>query len=124
MAWESRRHDGASYYYRGRRGPDGRVYKLYFGHGAAAVAAAEEDADIRAKRQADRAAAKALMSEKRSMDELHDTIDTTINLLVDAVLAVNGFRAHKGQFRRRRSRHGCHTPNNDSESKTRAQARS
>ena len=55
MAWETRGKDRKHLYlYRSQRMPGGKVEKIYVGKGRAAVLSAQQDAEVRAQREADR----------------------------------------------------------------------
>jgi len=107
MAWESRRGSKEQYYYRAER-VNGRVKKTCYGNGRLAAEAAREDADARAARAADVAAAQKLTAEFEPLDQLGVELDEQVELLLEAVLLATGHHQHKGQWRHRHGRRKEH----------------
>ncbi len=105
MAWETRRGTKLRYYYRAER-VDGRVRKICCGSGRLGAQAARQDAETRAARAADEAAALAAEAELEPLERLSVELDEQMDLLLEAHLLAGGFHQHKGQWRKR---HGCQT---------------
>ncbi len=99
MPWESRGNN--RYYYRKRRIGD-RVVSEYVGAGAIAEWLAEMDEEERQERLDE-------LNRKRKEREEHKAIDDKVNnfgdavrMLTKAAMLVNGYHAHKGQWRKKR----------------------
>ena len=100
MSWETR--GNRRVYYRANS-IDGKVVKEYFGHGAEAHAAAEEDDQKRAEREA---RLEARRERRRQYEEVQMTLATLFSdcdNLVKASMVQAGFHQHKrGACRKRR----------------------
>ena len=103
MAWENRRRGNRRYYYRSRR-VDGRVVKEYVGRGPAAELAAEQDADARAKRDAQRTAERGHRHQHEAAVNRLAGFAEWCDMLVAGALLVAGLHNHRGEWRRRRSK--------------------
>ena len=99
MAWEKRGR--RRYYFRSVR--EGTVVrKLYFGCGLRAQQAAAEDAEVKARRAADRAELKRLQALLEEPERLAAELDESVNVLVEVALYGAGLRCRKGEWRRKR----------------------
>ena len=96
MAWDRNR-----YYSRSRR-QNGRVVRHYIGIGSVAIAAAAEDAQRRAERDAARAAWKAAKARQAALAAPFKVLDELVSLLSRAILLRSGLKRHGGQWRRPR----------------------
>lgn len=96
MAWEKRWK--RAYYYRSIRRADGGVSREYLGSGTKA----QQIAQAQLARQADQAAAVALFAETEPLLALANELETGADLLLEAVLRVNGYGEHRGCWRRKR----------------------
>src|SRR5687768_11984210 len=94
VAWEKR--GNKAYLYRSVRTADGAVKKLYVGHGPAAAEAEREQAEARAERDVEDAAADALQADLEPLDRLATDLDRGVDALVDATLLLSGYRRHRG----------------------------
>jgi len=101
MAWEVRGH--RQVYYRSRRQGD-RVVKVYVGHGPLAERAAKLDAEVRARREADRQEARRMEATLEPLDVLRAEAEDGLRLLTLATFFAGGLHQHKGQWRQRRRR--------------------
>ncbi len=100
MAWEAR--GARKYYYQSRRTRDGRVRKLYRGHGALAELTASLDAAAQAERKA---AAEAWKEQKRREEAVEAALKDfccECGIFVQAALMAAGYHEHRGQWRRQR----------------------
>jgi len=95
MAWEKR--GNKRYYYRKRR-QGGHVSSEYVGAGELAGAGAALDALEREVRRAER----RRRAELRALDAQVGQVCDLIRALTDAVLLVNDYHTHKGQWRKKR----------------------
>ena len=89
------------YYYRSRR-EGRRVVTEYLGAGELAQAIAQLDVLEQWERAQERAAIRAERAREREVDRNLDAAGDLLRLLAQATLLVNGYHAHKGQWRRRR----------------------
>jgi len=101
MPWE-RRQRGGLYYYRHAK-PNGCSRRIYLGKGTDAGAQAEQDAQARQRRQAEREALRAEQAQVAVADAALADFRIMVDLLTQAVLLAAGFRHHKGEWRRRRA---------------------
>ncbi len=101
MAWETRNGRG-SYYTRTKR-VDGRVVREYIGTGPAAKVIADLDALEREERQRNRVEFQAVKETQRLIDRKTDKETRLIKTLTQAILLVNGYHNHKGQWRKKRN---------------------
>ena len=95
MAWEQR--GNRRYYYRKRR-QGGRVSSEYVGAGELAGAAAALDTLEREVRRAER----QRRAQLRALDAHIGQVSDLIRALTDAVLLINDYHTHKGQWRKKR----------------------
>jgi hypothetical protein len=101
MSWETR--GNRRVYYRARC-IRGKIVKEYFGHGAEAHAAAEEDARKRAERAAHLEARRERRREYEAAQVILATLSADCDNLVKASLVQAGFHQHKrGEWRKRRA---------------------
>jgi hypothetical protein len=96
MGWDKGR-----YYTRSRK-VNGRVVREYLGRGAAAEAAAQDDAERRALRAEGAVAWKAGKAALRACQADIDALCAGADLLARAALLAAGFHQHKRQWRRKR----------------------
>ena len=102
MAWESRKGSSGSYYTRSLR-VDGKVVREYIGTGPTALAIAELDALERQQRHHDQVNLKVEKEAQHMIDQkLYDELKF-IKTVTKALLLVNGYHNHKGQWRKRRN---------------------
>jgi hypothetical protein len=105
MAWDK----GGRYYTRSRR-ENGRVVREYVGGGLAGQLAAQLDAEERALRHAEQALARAERDDVTALDAPLAEINDLADLLADAALLAAGYHQHhRGDWRRRRGKHGDDT---------------
>jgi len=95
VAWEQR--GNRRYYYRKRRDGD-RVISEYVGAGELAETAAAIDALEREIRRAER----QRRAQLRALDAQIAQVCDLIRALTDAVLLINDYHTHKGQWRKKR----------------------
>jgi hypothetical protein len=100
MAWERRGNNGL-YYYRKRR-EGGRVISEYIGRGELAKAIATLDALDRERRELEREAWRLEREEILEHGRMVDQAGDTVRMLTRAWLVAHGYRAHRGQWRRKR----------------------
>ncbi len=100
MAWETRR--GNRYYYRSRRLMDGRVRKEYVGTGLVAMAAAKADEDARETKQQECDMIRQIDAEVRPLQDLMNSLDEGVRLLMAGTLLAAGHHNHRGHWRKRR----------------------
>ena len=99
MSWE--KHGSHQYYYRVQRDRQGRLHKQYYGAGAAAQRAAQEDDHQRALRKQDQHAQHPLHRLEAQLAALTHVTQT----FVMATLLGQGFHQHqRGAWRKRRPR--------------------
>jgi hypothetical protein len=99
MAWESR-VNGGRYYTRSRR-VQGKVVREYIGCGVKGEAAAMEDAERRAAREAERTAIRAERERVSALDAELAAVHRTVDLLTRGALLAAGFERYKRQWRLR-----------------------
>lgn len=95
MSWET--HGSQRYYYRVQRSTNGRLTKTYYGTGAVARRAAQEDAHQRTLRQ------QAQIDQQRlhHLETQLTTLTHVVRTLVSATLVGQGFHQHqRGDWRR------------------------
>ena len=88
MGWQK---TGKYRYYLRYKKRNGQVYREYFGRGLAAELAAQADALLRAKREAQRQACRAMDARLDAVDGPAGAFDVTCGLLMSAVLLAAGF---------------------------------
>src|SRR5262245_36148404 len=98
MGWDK----GGRYYTRSKR-VNGRVVREYIGGGGQGRLAAEHDARQRQKRRDERARALAELAELAILDALLDEFCAFVDLVVEAHLSAQGYRKHRGQWRKQRT---------------------
>ena len=104
MGWETRR--GLDYYYRSER-EGGRVVKRYLGGGLHGMLAAELAAEEREERAAQRERERAERERWASLEVPAEELAVLTDALAGVALADAGYRRHaRGEWRRRRVRHG------------------
>jgi hypothetical protein len=100
MGWDK----GGRYYTRSRR-VNGRVVREHVGGGTIGELAAQLDALDRQKRDAERAAARAVRDEVAALDAPLAELNDLADLLVTAALLAAGYHQHnRGNWRKRRVR--------------------
>ena len=99
MGWQRRR--GRQYYIRSQR-VGTHVHKVYFGAGAKAQQAAQQDAEAKAKRAAAAAEVAELQANLAAPDQLGAEAKQGVEILADATLLLLGCHEHRGQWRIRR----------------------
>jgi hypothetical protein len=105
MSWDEKRKGGPRYYYRSQRTDRGTV-KQYFGRGPRGERQARLDEQRRQQRQAQ---LEDFLDEMRRVAPAEDMLREIryfTNLLVRAMLLLNGYHQHKGQWRKWRRGHG------------------
>lgn len=103
MSWETR---GKRRVYYRARSIGGKVVKEYFGHGAEAHAAAQEDARKRAEREARLEARRERRRQYEAVQVTIAILSTDCDNLVKASMVQAGFHQHKrGEWRKRRASH-------------------
>jgi len=95
MGWEER--NGKKYFYQKKR-IGSRVYSLYMGKGKHA----HNKQSIIEKKQSEEKVYRKLVEEEKKKDAELNTNHTRVNTLADAVLVVNGYHTHKGEWRKKR----------------------
>jgi hypothetical protein len=100
MGWETRKGSKGSYYTRSRR-VDGRVVREYIGTGPVAEFIADLDELERYQQQMERDKFKREREAQSSIDRKIDEETRLIQALTRAVLLVNGYHRHKGQWRKK-----------------------
>lgn len=99
MAWEAR--GGQLYYYRSKR--EGRkVRKIYLGRGPAARLAAQQDAEAKRRREAERRELLRLRVQMGQLGAVDDLIERGLGVLTTATLYTEGYHEHHGEWRKRR----------------------
>lgn len=99
MAFENRH--GGRYYYRKRR-TGNRVVSEYVGKGELAECFASLDRYDRIEKEIERL---RQIEFRARFEQIDDEIDSAFELsksLVDALFLINGYRTHKGQWRKKR----------------------
>lgn len=102
MGWEIRKGSKGLYYTRSKR-VNGRVVREYIGTGPAAEIVAEQDELERKQRQMDREKFDRQKEVQSSIDRKIDEETRLVQALTRAVLLVNGYHKHKGQWRKKRN---------------------
>lgn len=101
MSWETRGNRRC--YYCARK-VDGKVIKEYFGHGDEAHAAAREDAEKRAEREARLHDKRQRQREYEAVQLTYATLSTDCDNLVKASMLNAGYHQHaRGDWRKRRA---------------------
>ena len=101
MGWETRKGKG-SYYTRSRR-VDGRVVREYIGTGPAAEFVADLDDLDRSKRRMYLMEFDKERKAQSLIDRIINEETEIVQNLTQAVLLVNGYHKHKGQWRKKRN---------------------
>ncbi len=101
MGWENR--NGRRVYYRKKR-IGRRVVSEYVGSGEAASMLAILDEHERDKAELKRRAWRKTIESDAGIESLMRDAGHIVKTLTDATLAANGYRRHKGQWRKRRSK--------------------
>jgi hypothetical protein len=104
MGWDKKGKAGP-YYYRSRK-VDGRVTKEYLGRGPDADEAAAVDEEARVRRRAHQSTRAETMARVAAATQLTCDLSVCVDLIVRAKLLLSGFYFHRGEYRRRRARHG------------------
>ena len=100
MAWEKRFNQ--RYYFRARR-QGGKITKQYFGRGAQAIAAAEEDAARRAERAAVRQAEQERRQAALAVADQVAALGAEVDSLLEAALLTAGYwRPQRKAWRKKR----------------------
>ncbi len=99
MGWETR--SGNRYYYR-KRWVNGRPVSEYVGAGMSATWAEALDGIERYERQATAAEWRRVVEAERKAARALAEVDAVTHALTAAVLIVNGYQAHKRQWRSQR----------------------
>ena len=89
------------YYYRSRR-KGGRVITEYLGTGALGRVLAECDSLEKLKRDKERREIRERREFERHLDECTDAAGDLVRTMTEAVLLCEGYRKHKGQWRKQR----------------------
>lgn len=101
MGWEKR--GNKQYYYEKRRVGD-KVYSKYIGNGPSAdlmSALVEYGQLVKSLKQAEIEIMRSELEEDRAVERHLDQIGSWIRTLTSAILLVNGYHTHKGQWRKR-----------------------
>lgn len=101
MGWENRK--GRQVYYRKKR-IGKRVVSEYVGSGEDAFLIAILEDHERDKAERKRRAWRKTIEREAGIDRLMGDAAKIVKTLTDAMLVVNGYRRHKGQWRKRRSK--------------------
>jgi hypothetical protein len=102
MGWEKRGKKGRKYYYRYLQSPNGERVRHYLGRGEVAHKAAKADAEIRAKRLAERQAIEHEISKTSVACRLANECEQLSRCLFEATLLSLGFHRHNyGPWRKR-----------------------
>ena len=109
MGWETRGKNGKHrYLYRSERMPGGKIKKVYLGKGHAAELAEQQDAEVRAQREADRSReleqARSFTAVLDPARSLAKDLDEALRSLTAATLLAGNLHQHRGQWRVRRGR--------------------
>ena len=99
MGWETR--SGNQYYYR-KRWVNGRPVSEYVGAGMSATWAEALDDIERCERHAAAAEWRQVVDAERRAARALAQVDAVTRTLTTAVLIINGYHAHKRQWRRQR----------------------
>lgn len=104
MAWEGRRN-GKRYYYRSRRGLNGRVVKEYCGGGPRGEAAAQADAERRAARAQEREAEQQRRHAYELSHERLIDLDAGARAIIAEGMTAAGYHRHdRGPWRKQHER--------------------
>jgi gamma-glutamyl-gamma-aminobutyrate hydrolase PuuD len=98
MSWEKR--GNSDYYYRKCRIGD-RVVSQYFGGGTIAKLVASQDQLEHEQASAQKSAQHQIRIEEKEWNRLVSSVYERNTLLFKAVMLVNGYHTHKGQWRRK-----------------------
>jgi hypothetical protein len=102
MAWESRDGTGHRYYTRSRR-VNGRVVREYVGSGRRGAAAAQHDAERRARQDDERLAREAERARLQAIDAQVEAWDEQVKPVIQGLLLLAGYHQHqRGEWRKRR----------------------
>jgi hypothetical protein len=101
MAWQKR--GKSHYYYRSRR-VGTKTFRDYMGSGQVAQLSAELDVQRREQRQADRTGWVDFVSHVQEADAALESLNRHCRVLAAAVLLIQGFHCHNGEWRRYRVR--------------------
>ena len=99
MGWEQK---GESKYYYQKYRVGIRVVSKYIGRGEIAELIAEEDYHRRTRKQMERHKHKREVEKERQYDQLADLIYGRNTSVAKALLLINGYHTHKGQWRKKR----------------------
>lgn len=99
MSWETRR--GKRYYYHRRR-EGGRVVAHYYGNSQTASLVSDLEETCRAKEQRGRVKERMKIRAMREDDAEFERACELVDALTEAVLLLNGFHTHRGEWRKRR----------------------
>lgn len=99
MGWEQK---GESKYYYQKYRAGNRVVSKYIGRGEIAELIAEEDDHKRARNRMGRDKQKRELEKERQYDQLTDLIYNRNTSVAKALLLINGYHTHKGQWRKKR----------------------
>ena len=102
MAWQVRGR--RRYYYRSRRGPDGKVKKEYVGKGIKGSLAEAGDEATRVARRIQREEIQAIDNAVASLKALMLELETGAREMTHGVLLAAGFHQHRGNWRKRRGK--------------------
>ncbi len=100
MGWEER--SGRLYYYRKQRSGQA-VVSEYFGTGSAADLIATMDGMEREERRSERTRWTEQQASQTELDDQATAFDSTVRTVLCAALLTDGFRPHKGQWRKMRN---------------------
>jgi hypothetical protein len=102
MGWE-RRPTGSFFYLSRRDDRDGRVRKIYLGRGLAAKLVADQLAENRAARAAERASLEAEQLRLGPPEQALAELDVASDLMASAALLAAGYHRHdRGSWRKKR----------------------
>lgn len=99
MGWEQK---GESKYYYQKYRVGNRVVSKYIGRGEIAELIAEEDDNRRTRNRMERHKQKRKLEKERQYDQLADLIYNRNTSVAKALLLINGYHTHKGQWRKKR----------------------
>ena len=95
MGWEER--NGRKYFYHKTR-IGSRVYSFYMGKGIHAY----NKRAMMENKQREEEVYRKLVEEEKKNDKKLNAYHTLVNQLADAVLVLNGYHTHKGEWRKKR----------------------
>ena len=104
MGRETRRTPGRTYFYRKTRHPDGRIESTYFGNRLAAHLIEAMDAATRTYEEYRTAALEQFEADVDAADKAVRTLTSTAGEQLARVLEADGYRYHRGEWRRPRNR--------------------